>query len=156
MRNYLQNFLRNTQLEEENKSLHRTLRNALAENEALKKLKNGPPERQTRDGIFIAGFDSMDSEPTDEKARKDYVSEVDMFFESILGPKLKTVLGEVRADFGRVIPQHELDGLGMTREQYDWYLRGMEGMAWKIHDWCMTLQGERRSMLQDNENQNAN
>jgi hypothetical protein len=41
----------------------------------------------------------------------------------------------------------------MQRNEYDFFLRGMEAFAWKINEWAISLQGERREVLQDKENQ---
>lgn len=109
------------------------------------------PSLRPHPPVPIAGFDSLECEPTDSIARKSYIGEVDVFFESILKDKLRVTVGEIRNELAKLNSQsaHEL---GLTRLEYDSFMRGMEAMAWKMHDWCVTLQGERREVLQEQEN----
>lgn len=134
---------------EDYKNIVKTLESVIDRQQ--EQIKEGTKHLRVEDGILIAGFDDTECEPTDEKERKAYISEVDAFFESVLGPKLKVSIAEVRQQLGYLDSKaaHEL---GLTREQYDYALRGMEAMAWKIHEWAVGLQAERRSNLQEEEN----
>lgn len=93
--------------------------------------------------VPLVGFDSTSFEPTDTSARIGYLGQVDEFYEGILKDKLRGSIAEIRellagAVIDRSLPQN------MTREQYDFLLRGMEAGLWKINDWAITLQGELR------------
>lgn len=94
--------------------------------------------------IPVAGFDDLSIEPTDEKQRKIYAARVDEFYEDIFKKKIYVSISEIREILSAIgylqhIPPN------MNRDQYDFFLRGMEAFAWKIHDWATTLQGELRS-----------
>lgn len=69
-----------------------------------------------------------DPEPVDQEQRERYVSEFNRFFEELLGRKLKHLIAQVREDLdwsGWKDTEHA-GGLpeGMTRGEYDAYLRG--------------------------------
>ena len=94
--------------------------------------------------IPVSGFDDLATEPTDEKQRKIYAARVDEFYEDILKQKVRVSISQIREILSAIgylqnIPPN------MNRDQYDFFLRGMEAFAWKIHDWATTLQGELRS-----------
>lgn len=98
----------------------------------------------------VAGFDSTDCEPSDTVAREEYVKNVDFFYDAVMKDKLKTSIADIREMLSNV---HVANGLNMQRGEYDFFLRGMETFAWKMNEWATTLQGERRQILQDKENQ---
>lgn len=100
----------------------------------------------------IAGFDDNEAEPNDPAKRVEYVKEVDIFYENILKKKLTTSIADIRELLSNI---HVAGGFpqNMQRNEYDFFLRGMESFAWKINEWATTLQGERREVLQDKENQ---
>lgn len=111
-------------------------------------LRNQSPKKI---GVPIAGFDSTDDEPTDVIARQEYIKEVDFFMDRVLNSKLKCSIADIREMLSNInvaqgLPQN------MQRNEYDFFLRGMEAFAWKMHEWATRLQGERRSELQDKEN----
>lgn len=94
--------------------------------------------------IFVSGFDDLSHEPTDAKERERYASEVSDFYERTLKAKIRTSIAEVRESLAALsigvgLPQN------MTREQYDFTLRGMEAGFWKIHEWATILQGELKN-----------
>ena len=110
---------------------------------------NNPPPKKI--GVPVAGFDSTDDEPTDPVARQEYVKNVDFFMDEVLNNKLKCSIADIREMLSNIgvaqgLPQN------MQRNEYDFFLRGMEAFAWKMHEWATRIQGERRSQLQDKEN----
>lgn len=135
----IKEFLGLEDFSEENKKLRQEnmkLRLELA----VSKLKS---EEKNRVDVPVAGFDSTDTEPTDRSARAEYIKEVTNFHDTILFPKLKTSIAEVRRLLSNITPERNVPA-NMTRPEYDAFLRGMEAMAWKIHNWCIVLAGERR------------
>lgn len=102
--------------------------------------------------VTVVGFDDNDAEPFDPAKRAEYVKEVDIFYDNILKKKLTTSIADIRELLSNI---HVANGFpqNMQRDQYDYFLRGMEAFAWKINEWATTLQGERREVLQDKENQ---
>lgn len=102
--------------------------------------------------VTIAGFDNNEAEPSDPVQRQEYVKEVDIFYDNILKKKLTTSIADIRELLSNI---HVANGFpqNMQRNEYDFFLRGMESFAWKMNEWATTLQGERREVLQDKENQ---
>jgi hypothetical protein len=101
--------------------------------------------------IPVAGFDNLEPEPGDLAKRKQYISDVTIFFDNILHIKLKTSIAEIRELLSN-IGRQEGTPLSMSRVEYDMFLRGMEAFAWKIHDWAKSLDAESKQDLQDKEN----
>lgn len=99
--------------------------------------------------IPVAGFDSIDNEPTDTKTRASYCERVDSFYEDILKDKLYTSIAEVRELYGDI---NIRGGLNLDRESYDWFVRGLESGLFKINEWCVLLSAEHQAQLQDKEN----
>lgn len=108
-------------------------------------------EEVKKKDIPVAGFDNTDAEPVDSDKRKAYVTEVDIFYDFALKDKLKTSIADIREMLSNI---HVARGFpqNMQRNEYDFFLRGMEAMAWKMDEWAITCQGERRENLQDKEN----
>lgn len=102
--------------------------------------------------VTVVGFDDNEAEPADPLKRAEYVKEVDIFYDNILKKKLTTSIADIRELLSNI---HVANGFpqNMQRNEYDFFLRGMESFAWKINEWATTLQGERREALQDKENQ---
>jgi hypothetical protein len=130
-------------------------RNIVLEKEAsfYKEMNKILSDSQKRNKIItVVGFDDNEAEPIDAVARKEYVKEVDIFYDNILKKKLTTSIADIRELLSNI---HVANGFpqNMQRDQYDYFLRGMEAFAWKINEWATTLQGERREVLQDKENQ---
>ncbi len=102
--------------------------------------------------VTVVGFDDNEAEPADPAKRAEYVKEVDIFYDNILKKKLITSIADIRDLLSNI---HVANGFpqNMQRNEYDFFLRGMESFAWKINEWATTLQGERREVLQDKENQ---
>jgi len=102
--------------------------------------------------VTVVGFDDNECEPSDPAKRAEYVKEVDIFYDNILKKKLTTSIADLRDMLSNI---HVANGFpqNMQRNEYDFFLRGMEAMAWKMNEWAVTLQGERRESLQDKENQ---
>lgn len=102
--------------------------------------------------VTIVGFDDNEAEPSDPSKRAEYVKEVDFFYDNILKKKLTTSIADIRELLSNI---HVAQGFpqNMQRNEYDFFLRGMESFAWKMNEWATTLQGERREVLQDKENQ---
>ena len=94
--------------------------------------------------IPVAGLDTTDLEPTDDTKRKEYCIEVDNFFEFILRDKLKTSIADIRGLLSNVGMQEGIP-INMPRSEYDSFLRGMEASMWKLYDWCLLMQSERKS-----------
>lgn len=93
--------------------------------------------------VKVAGFDDLSHEPTGKKEREQYAGRVAEFHQDILGVKLRTSVAEIREMLAAVGRPPELHH--MTREQYDFFLRGMEAGMWKIHDWATLLEGELKN-----------
>jgi len=106
--------------------------------------------KQKKIELKVVGFDDNDCEPSDPIAREEYVKDVDYFYDKVLKSKLKTSVADIREMLSNV---HIPDGLNMRRGEFDFYLRGMESMAWKMNEWATILQAERRADLQDKENE---
>lgn len=107
----------------------------------------------THRDIPLSGFDSLQVEPTKDKDRRQYIADVTTFFENIFHRKLQVSIAEVRELLSN-IGRQEGTPLSMSRTEYDMFLRGMEAMAWKIHDWAVSLDAESKQLLQDKENEN--
>lgn len=93
--------------------------------------------------IPIAGFDNMDLEPTDEKERISYAAQVDEFYQNILKDKIYTSIGDIRQLLALASKSPGFEGV--PRNEYDFFLRGMEAGLWKISDWVEGLQAELAS-----------
>lgn len=109
--------------------------------------------QSTHRDVPIAGFDSLDVEPVKTKDRSQYIADVTLFFENIFHRKLQVSVAEIRELLSN-IGRQEGTPLSMSRVEYDMFLRGMEAMCWKIHDWAQSLDAESRQYLQDEENNN--
>ena len=149
MRNFIRKFILLCQgsLPDYNEYLIQTseLRKRIGEYEVeLSHLKKQVTIVGKQTTIPVAGFDDLSIEPTDEKQRKIYAARVDEFYEDILKKKIQVSIAEVRELLSAVGYTHNLPP-NMTRDQYDFFLRGIEAFAWKIHEWATTLQGELRS-----------
>jgi hypothetical protein len=107
-------------------------------------------QKRERKAIPVAGFDDLQHEPTDANNRSGYVERVDEFYTDVLQKKLYTAIAEIRELYGNVYM--DAQGMGITRAEYDWFVRGMEAGMFKIDEWCRTLQSERNSILQEREN----
>lgn len=94
--------------------------------------------------VLVAGFDDLTTEPTDEKERKIYAARVDEFYEDILKKKVRVSVAEIREILSAIGYLQNIPN-NMKRDQYDFFLRGMEAFAWKIHEWATILQGDARS-----------
>lgn len=102
--------------------------------------------------VTVVGFDDNESEPIDPAKRVEYIKDVDIFYDNILKKKLTTSIADIRELLSNI---HVANGFpqNMQRNEYDFFLRGMEAFAWKINEWAINLQGERRQSLQDKENE---
>lgn len=96
--------------------------------------------------IPLAGFDSLDIEPSDTNERIAYAAQVDEFHESILKKKLYISIAEIRELLGKFVFDQRGLPHNMTRVEFDFFLRGMEAGLWKIHDWATRLQGELQEL----------
>lgn len=106
-------------------------------------LENARSKKREDRSVLIAGFDTLDYEPTDAKERKAYAATVAEFFDTILKEKIKSGVASTRAALSSV--GYEVGTPpNMTRTEYDHFLRGIEAGLWKIHDWCTVLQAELR------------
>jgi len=117
----------------------------------INKILSKPAKKAQPSIVTVVGFDDNECEPTDPVARSEYVKDVDYFQDKILKNKLKATIANIREMLANI---HIAQGMPptMTRLEYDTYLRGMESMAWKMDEWATTLQGERREILQEEEN----
>lgn len=98
--------------------------------------------------VPIAGFDSLEIEPLDQKERLRYAGMVSEFHDTILKAKIRTSVAEVRellsnVGFTEGVP------MNMSRDQYDFFLRGIEAGLWKIHEWASGLQAELKQNKSD-------
>jgi hypothetical protein len=96
--------------------------------------------------IPVAGFDSTEPEPADLGERKQYCADISVFYDNILGIKLKMGVAEVRELIARMnrLPMAE----NMSRSEYDFFLRGTESAYWNIHDWCIQRKAELENYKQ--------
>jgi len=105
--------------------------------------------------VPVAGFDDLRVEPEKDKDSKQYIADVQVFFENIFHRKLKVSIAEVRELLSN-IGRQEGTPLSMSRTEYDMFLRGMEAAFWKIHDWAIDLDAETKQPLQDKETEETN
>lgn len=150
MRNFIHKFalLVQGKLPDYNEYLIQTsaLRKKISEYEIeISHLKRENTIVSKRTTVLVAGFDDLSTEPTDEKQRKIYATQVDEFYENILKQKVRVSIAEIREILSAIGYLQNIPN-NMKRDQYDFFLRGMEAFAWKIHDWATTLQGEARSV----------
>lgn len=121
-----------------------------AENISLA-LDNAKLEKKVKNNISkipVSGFDELSSEPSDTKERAEYVDQVSAFYLNIFRDKLRDVIAVTRHSLAQANNHLEYN---LTREQYDYLLRGMESQCWAFDEWCQTLMGERVGDLEDNE-----
>lgn len=90
--------------------------------------------------LGLPGIHVFEHDPQDTETRERYVAEVSFFFEAYLQNKIQALIVDVRAQ----LAQATLNGSppGMSRLEYDTYLRGTENALWLIHEWGETLSGE--------------
>lgn len=139
------------ELVEQSKFTEVSLENIRLNIELVKANKNLFETRQNR--LPIGGVDETISEPSDEKEYASYAGRVSNFADEILFKKLKNKIGDVRqqlADPNQVVT----NTFNMPREQYDWYLRGMESAYWSLHEWCVQMGAYKLRALQEKENNN--
>jgi hypothetical protein len=92
--------------------------------------------------LGLPGIHVFEHDPQDTETRQRYVAEVSFFFEAYLQNKIHALIVDVRAQ----LAQAALNGSppGMSRSEYDTYLRGTENALWLIHEWAETLSGEHK------------
>lgn len=95
---------------------------------------------------LVAGFDSTEVEPQDAKERLEYCEQVFIFYENILKEKLRAQIAKIRQDLALIQGQ---EAYGLSRDQYDFLLRGMEAQCWALDEWCQLRAAERRSVLSE-------
>lgn len=106
--------------------------------------------RQTLGDAFpVAGFDSLNFEPTDTASRREMANEISMCYETYLEDKFKGSIGEIRQLLSAAHPEVGMP-TNMTRAEYDWFVRGMEAGILKIDRWCTLMQSERLEGIQNN------
>jgi hypothetical protein len=127
-------------------------RDKLIEENLTLHLKDISSWKKPKPVVPVAGFDTTFDEPQEPMARKKYIEDVDYFADAVLNNKLKCAIADIREMLSNVVVVQGLP-YNMQRSEYDWYLRGMHDHAWKMYEWMITCQGERRSRLQDKENQ---
>lgn len=113
-------------------------------NEELLSLYVAQKNEKNKISIPVSGFDDLMHEPSDTKERQQYAMRVSEFYDDILSQKIYTSISEIRQLLATVgvevgLPQN------MTRNEYDFFLRGMEAGLWKVHDWATILQGELKN-----------
>lgn len=118
------------------------------ENSQLKKIKFQHEEQikllqgtRKENMVPVAGFDDLSHEPIDSKERMRYAGSVSDFYDSILKVKIRTSVAEIRELLSNV---GFIEGVphNINRNQYDFFLRGMEAGLWKISQWAEMLQAE--------------
>ena len=98
--------------------------------------------------IMSAG--TGDVEPTDEKARKDYVASAANFYDAILEKKLMQMIAEVRELEDTIfidVPR------GMNRIQYDFVLKGTSNAFKLLTEWGERMKGEHAANISKETNQ---
>jgi len=98
--------------------------------------------------VIAAGIG--DPEPTDSKSRADYVAQVSNFSE-ILEPKLLQMIAVVREEMDGLHPKAGGYPAGMSRFDYDNYLRGTTNAFKLLLDWGDLLKGEHLNNIRINE-----
>ena len=92
----------------------------------------------------IIGSDVGDVEPSDEKARKSYVAAASNFYQDILEKKMLQMVAQAREQLDSIwvdIPQ------GMTRSDYDNFIRGTSNAFKLLIDWGEQMKGENVSNI---------
>lgn len=96
-------------------------------------------EENKKRAMRIISADIGDVEPTDEKARREYVASASNFYKEILEKKLMQLIAQIREEMDTVlvsVPQ------GMNRADYDNYLRGTSNAFKLLMDHYEMLSGE--------------
>lgn len=91
-----------------------------------------------------------DVEPTDQKARKDYVAQATNFYDAILEEKLLQMIAQVREQEDTIFTEIPA---GMTRNEYDYVLKGTSNAFKTLMDWGESMKAERTADI-SNENNN--
>lgn len=105
---------------------------------------------RTERAIKVIAANIGDVEPTDQKARKDYVAQAANFYESVLESKMLQMIAQVREQedtiFADVPP-------GMSRVEYDYVLKGTSNAFRFLMDWGEQMKAEHASNI-NSENPN--
>lgn len=119
-----------------------------AENRRLKdteaRLESEKNILKQRFNVGIPGVSIFSGEPLDEKNREAFVGDVHIFFDEILKKKIENLVAEVRQELASITSGSQY---GITRNDYDWFLRGTENALWKLYEWGETLSGEHQQNI---------
>lgn len=97
-------------------------------------------DAQIRKTVRVLDPRSADPEPTDINARKEYVAEVANFFDGIGEKKVLHMIATVREQLDDVWTSGPPPG--MTRYDYDNFLRGTSNAFKVLLDWADLMRGE--------------
>lgn len=115
----------------------------VAENKRLAAELLGKDEIQKR-AVRIISSDIGDVEPIDEKARARYVASASNFYSEILEQKLMQMIAQTREEMDTILNSVPY---GMTRADYDNYLRGTSNAFKLLMDHYEMLKGEHLSNI---------
>lgn len=109
-------------------------------------------ERKAHRIINVAAGDPT---PVEEESRKAYVARVNEFAD-ILEPKFMSIIATAREELDwSGFNDHQHAGLpfGMTRDQYDWMMRGTSNFGKLILDWLDAMRNEHLANINPNPNE---
>lgn len=85
-----------------------------------------------------------DVEPSEEKARREYVASASNFYQEILEPKLLQMIAEIRELEDTIFTAVPT---GMSRIEYDYILKGTSNAFKLLMDWGTAMVGEHASNI---------
>lgn len=105
-----------------------------------------------RKALRLMDVSIADPIPTDVDQRKAYVREVAQFFSVYGEKKLMQMISFVREELdwsGLIDSHHSKEALnGMSRQQYDWLMRGTSNAFKLLLDWGNIMQGEHAANIE--------
>lgn len=115
----------------------------IQENNRLRVELIGKEEKLKRLVVLI-DMSSGDVEPTDEGQRRNYVAKASNFYSEILEKKLMQLIAQTREEMDSILNSVPY---GMTRADYDNYLRGTSNAFKLLMDYYEMLKGEHLSNI---------
>lgn len=104
-------------------------------------------EARLKRALPLISVGTGDPEPTSEKERAAWVREWAAFFPSFLEPKLMRLISEAREELDwSGMPDASHSGLpsGMSREHYDWMMRGTSNAFRLLIDYGKLMMSEHK------------
>lgn len=138
-------------LESREASYTKRVAELVREIEVLKAERMGD-DYSKRKAVRLMEVSIADPIPSDEESRKRYVREVATFYSDIFEKKIMQMISFVREELdwsGLTDQNHPASHLnGMTREQYDWLMRGTSNSFKLLLDWGKDMQSEHAANVQ--------